>query len=182
MGEIVPGVRRAATAALSVACLVVATPAVAFEREWHLGAGAGATDLTAAGVGWGPEVGVHGAYGISDSFDVRLESRLALLPVTLRDVDEWRGFLRTEVALAYKLDILRWVPWASVGAGYFLALEEPLPVQELRRHDGLVSGMLGLDYAVSRGFGLGVVGRSALLFAGSWEYGAQLRAEYRWGF
>lgn len=179
---LVPGPRRAAAAALLVACLGVTAPAAAFEREWHLGVGVGATDLTATGVGWGPEVGAHGAYGITDSFDVRLESRLALLPVSHRSVDEWRGFLRTEAALAYKIDILRWVPWISVGAGYFLAFEEPLPVQDLRRHDGLVSGMLGLDYAVSRSFGVGVVGRSAFLFAGSWEYGAQLRAEYRWGF
>lgn len=179
------GAQAAAVLLAAVPCAALTfapTVAHAFEREWHLGAGVGATDFSTAGVGWGPEVGVHGAYGISDSFDVRLESRMSLLPVNVGAVDEHRGFLRTEAALAYKIDILRWVPWISVGAGYFLALEEPLPTQDLRRHDALVSGMFGLDYAVSRSFGLGVVGRSALLFAGSWEYGAQLRAEYRWGF
>lgn len=160
-----------------------ANRAEAFEREWHLGAGVGASDFSAEGVGWGPELGVHGAYGLSDTFDLRLEGRLSQHPVNIDPaLDDRFTFLRTDVALAYKIDILRWVPWLAVGAGYFHSFEEPAPSQALRRHDALVSGMFGIDYAVSRNFGLGLVGRTAFLFAGSAEYGAQLRAEYRWGF
>lgn len=175
---------RGVAAALTTIALFAASDAFAFEREWHLGGGVGASDFSAEGVGWGPELGVHGAYGLSDSFDLRLEARLSQHPVTLsrQGVDDRWTFLRSELAIAYKLDILRWVPWIAVGAGGFHSFTEPLPTQDLRRFDGLVSAMFGLDYAVTRSFGLGVVGRSAFLFAGSGEYGAQLRAEYRWGF
>lgn len=174
--------RRGIVFALVGACALLTTPASAFEREWHLGVGVGASDFSAKGLGWGPELGLYGAYGISDVFDVRLEGRYSLHPLHLGTVDDWRGFVEVEAALAYKIDVLRWVPWLAVGAGYFQALEEPLPDQSLRSSDALVSALLGLDYAVTRQFGLGVTGRSTMLFAGSFVYGAQLRAEYRWGF
>lgn len=171
---------------LVCASALTAASASAFEREWHLGAGVGGSDLSAAGLGWGPELGVYGAYGISDLFDVRLEGRYSRHPLELEgpfgEIDEWRGFVQVEAALAYKIDVLRWVPWLALGAGYFHALEDPLPEQSLHRSDALFSTMLGLDYAVTRHFGLGVTGRSALFLAGSVAYGAQLRAEYRWGF
>lgn len=171
---------------LVVALGLVAGPVHAFEREWHLGVGVGASDLSAEALGWGPEVGAYAAYGISDSFDVRLEGRFSQHPLhierELETIDDSRGFVQVEAALAYKLDILRWVPWVAVGAGYFQALEEPLEEQSLRSSDALFSGLLGLDYSVTRSFGLGLTGRTALLLAGSMVYGAQLRAEYRWGF
>lgn len=171
---------------LSVLAVLLLTSgsAQAFEREWHLGAGVGISDLTASGIGWGPELGVHGAYGISDSVDVRLEGRFSRHPLRLESqgIDEQRNFFRVEAALAYKLDILRWVPWAALGVGYLHALEKPLPQQDLARANPLLSGTLGLDYAVSRNFGLGIVARGAVLLEGTVDYGGQLRAEYRWGF
>src|SRR5690606_34041535 len=63
---------RGVAAALTTIALFAASDAFAFEREWHLGGGVGASDFSAEGVGWGPELGVHGAYGLSDSFDLRL--------------------------------------------------------------------------------------------------------------
>ena len=79
------------------ALFTCALPAGAFEREWHLGAGVGLTDLTAEGYAFGPEAGAHAAYGVSDTFDLRLSARYARLPLVLPAtsqspaVDEARG-------------------------------------------------------------------------------------------
>lgn len=177
---------------LRVAALVVAfswaPPARAFEREWHVGAGAGLTDLTAEGIGLGPEIGAHVSYGLSDTFDLRLDGRYAHLPLELAGaaahppLSEGRSFAFVDAALAYKVDILRAVPWLALGAGYFAAFEDPLPEQALRSHDLHLFGAVGLDYALTRQLGLGATARYGYLLAGSGALGAQLYAEYRFGF
>ncbi len=173
---------------MGLAALLVSAPAKAFEREWHVGAGAGISGLTAEGVGSGLEAGAHLAYGLSDTFDVRLDGRYALLPVVLPatalhlPVEESRSFAVVDASIAYKVDLLRLVPWLAVGVGYFHAFEAPLPEQSLASHDLHLVGSFGLDYAVTRQLGLGVTARSGYLLAGAGTFGAQGYAEYRWGF
>ncbi len=175
---------------VTVACAVLtcALPARAFEREWHLGAGVGLTDLTADGYGYGPEGGVHATYGLSDTFDLRLSARYAHLPLVLPAtettpaVDEGRGFGFCDLSAAYKIDILRAVPWIAGGVGYFHAFQEPLPGEPLARNDLHLVASVGLDYAVTRQLGLGATFRYGYLLAGSSDLGAQAYAEYRFGF
>ena len=52
---------------LSLALLGAAPQAHAFEREWHVGAGAGAT--SGNGLKLSPALAAYAAYGLSDVFD-----------------------------------------------------------------------------------------------------------------
>ncbi len=62
--------------------------------------------------------------------------------------------------VVYKLDVLQWVPWAGVYAGYLGFLEQPRSDLNFKQHDVAVGLGAGLDYAFSRKFGLGVTLRS----------------------
>ncbi len=163
-------------------------PAAAFERQWHLGGGVGAADLSASGVGWGPEFGLHAAYGLTDTFDVRLEGRLLSSPFLLEAmngapaVSDRLTFFAADLGLAYKIDIIQWVPWLSAQVGYFGAAEPPPLATDLEQNDFQLGGSAGLDYAYNRSFGLGVVWRVGFLGSGETYTGGQLRVEYRWGW
>jgi hypothetical protein len=169
----------------TAACL---TPrhARAFEREWHVGGGVGLTAYPSY-YGAGPSLGLHGAYGISDVFDLKLE----LLGSThsyraSEDSPSERGAAYSAVAgLSYKLDILQWIPYGAAMVG-FQHIAGPLPIsQPFRRDDAIVAFVLGLDYAATRNFGLGVSLRTNLLLSTIDEghaFTSMLRAEYHWGF
>ncbi len=160
----------------------------AFEREWHLGAGVGVADLTTQGIDPGLEAGAHLAYGLSDTFDLRLDARYAWLPLRLDPAPshpamaEMRAFAWTDASLTYKVDVLRAVPWLAGGVGYFHAFQEPLPEQALWSNDVHLFAAVGLDYALTRQLGLGATARYGFLLGGSGDFGAQAYAEYRWGF
>ena len=84
------------------------------------------------------------------------------------------------LGLAYKLDIIEWVPYLGVRAGYFRF--SSTPAAPYARDGGLLGVMAGLDYSFSRDFALGAeVGYDMLLPAGR-RAGALLRAEYRFGY
>ncbi|HEX7451062.1 MAG TPA: hypothetical protein VF294_02190, partial [Polyangiaceae bacterium] len=57
--------------AIALLCLLPKR-AHAFEREWHVGGGLGATAYPHY-YSVGPALGVNAAYGISDVFDLKLE-------------------------------------------------------------------------------------------------------------
>jgi len=61
-----------------------------------------------------------------------------------------------------------------------------LPVNEpFRRDDAIAAGVLGLDYAATRNFGLGASVRTDILLSSVSEgqaFTMMLRAEYHWGF
>ena len=153
--------------------------AQAFEREWHLGAAAGVSH--GQGLELSPALGAYAAYGLSDVFDARLE-------VTARGYhvgDELNpNALSAMLGVTYKLDVLRWVPWAGVYAGYLGFLEPPSLELPFKQHDVALGVGLGLDYGVSRNFGLGVTLRfdDALGRADTGTFDGLLRAEYRWGW
>jgi hypothetical protein len=174
---------RLASATLGVAVVAalcaVASPARAFERQWHVGAALGAAD--GSGLSLSPAVGVYGAYGLSDVFDMRLE-------VTARGYglsEEGNpNQLSAMLGLVYKLDVLRWIPWGGVYAGYQGFDAAPRKGLAFKQHDAALGMGVGLDYAFSRSFGAGVTLRSdsALSRAQATTFDTLLRAEYRWGW
>ena len=158
----------------------------AFEREWHVGGGVGVTAYPhyyAAG----PALGVHAGYGISDVFDLKLE--LLGSSHSYRPTDESpseRGAAYSAAfGLSYKLDILQWIPYGAALVG-FQHIAGPVPVSEpFRKDDALLALVLGLDYAATRNFGLGLSFRSNFLLSTFDEgeaFTSMLRAEYHWGF
>jgi outer membrane scaffolding protein for murein synthesis (MipA/OmpV family) len=164
---------------LSAALFVAASPARAFEREWHLGAGAGVSNGN--GLQLSPAVIAYAAYGLSDVFDARVE-------LTARGYhvgsEQNPNALSAMAGIAYKLDVLRWVPWAAVYAGYTTFLSTPRPELSFARRDAALGLGLGLDYAFSRSWGVGVTVRfdEALARTSARTFDALLRAEYRWGW
>ena len=151
----------------------------AFEREWHVGAAAGITD--GDGLKLSPAVGAYAAYGLSDVFDVRLELTARGYHV---GAEQNPNALSAMAGLAYKLDILRWVPWAGVYAGYLAFLDAPRADLTFKQRDVALGFGVGLDYAFSRQLGLGVTLRydDALGRADARSFDGLLRAEYRWGW
>jgi hypothetical protein len=174
-----PSIFLAALAALAVS--LAAPRARAFEREWHLGGGLG---LAAAnGYQLGPAANLYAAYGISDVFDVRLElaaSRHTLLHVPDATAPDNAFIYGGKLALAYKLDVIQWIPYLALTAGYLRVTERVAPFTLGQPTVGLLAG---LDYAVSRNFGLGVAGSYDYAFHPGAAYASGfLRAEYRFGF
>jgi outer membrane scaffolding protein for murein synthesis (MipA/OmpV family) len=158
---------------------VAPRPAHAFEREWHLGAGAGVS--SGNGLTMSPALAAYAAYGLSDVFDARVE-------VTARGYhlgsEQNPNALSAMAGIAYKLDVLRWVPWAAVYAGYLTFLGEPRPELSFAQRDAALGLGLGLDYGFSRNWGAGVTLRfdDALTSSAASTFDALLRAEYRWGW
>ena len=156
----------------------------AFERQWHLGGGLGVASFASGEANLGPALGVHAAYGLSDMFDVRGE-----LTGSTHTLDDERrvNLYSASLGIAYKIDVLEWVPYAGLFVGSYIWGGEAAPENQT----GFVgiSTMLGIDYALSRSFGLGLQLRyhgglydpPKSLTDGAYFTGL-LRAEYRWGW
>lgn len=166
--------RTSSLLAAAFAVTLSAPHARAFEREWHLGGGLGAA--AANHYTLGPALNLYGAYGLSDVFDLRVEvavSRHATTP-------EPAVLYGAKLALAYKIDVIQWIPYLAVSAGYLGVTERVAPFTLGQPTVGLLAG---LDYAVTRNFGLGIAGSYDYAFhPGAGYANAFLRAEYRFGF
>ena len=165
---------RLAVAALFFAGTLVTSSARAFERQWHFGAGLGAASPS-GGYDTGIALGAHAAYGLSDVFDLRLELQsskndAAELPV-------W--FHGGRFGLAYKLDVIQWIPYGGVSGGGFVVAWNGGAL--LRPSAG---AFVGLDYAASRHVGLGVIGAGDYVFvdSGVTLVTVLVRGEYRFGW
>ena len=158
----------------------------AFERQWHVGGGLGATAYTHY-YSLGPAVGVNGAYGISDVFDLKVEllgSYHGYEPGVGAEREHAQP-LSLAAGLSYKLDVLQWIPYGALLVGYQHVLGRIPNGEPFRRDDALAAVVLGLDYAVSRDFGLGASVRGDFLLSDFGDVAAitpMLRAEYHWGF
>jgi len=178
--------RAPVLAVLFASCVFSATNhASAFERQWHLGGGLGATAYPST-YSLGPAVGLNGAYGISDVFDVKLEllGSLHSYELTPLTTDHIRP-LSIAAGLSYKLDVLQWIPYGALLVGYSHIGGTLAPRESLHADDAIAAVVVGLDYAVSRDFGLGLSVRGDLRLStpGSGEaITPLLRAEYHWGF
>ncbi|HEY2408417.1 MAG TPA: outer membrane beta-barrel protein [Polyangiaceae bacterium] len=171
--------------------LFAPSTAHAFERQWHVGGGVGLTSYL-HDYQLGPSLGLNAAYGISDMFDVRVEllgsthllsseatTRVAYLAHTRAEQ------LSAAAGLTYKLDVLQWIPYGGVLLGYRHVRGALPPLSDYGRDDAMAALLVGLDYAASRSFGLGLSwrGDSALSsFANTESMTVMLRAEYHWGF
>lgn len=141
------------TLAFGFGGFLISAPACAFEGQWHLGAGIGMISFNGNSNYSMPALALHGAYGISDTFDARLELGES---VPLSSGDSGRSLGYAEGILAYKLDIIEWIPWAGLGLGAFAATGGLQG--EVARRDPVqpaASLWLGLDYAFSREWGVG---------------------------
>ncbi len=177
--------RSVSCALLAVGSLVCGN-ASAFENQWQLALSGGAATATQPALGWGPSVGLHAAYGMSDSFDAELFTQAFMLPRSTANAADWRAGLVT-AGVAYKLDVIQWVPRLGLNTGYYLANGDVSGPPGVRLPDaGLLIGVApGLDYAWSRSWGLGISGHFESIVARSVVpslLSVQLSAEYRWGW
>ena len=139
------------TLAGCLAALLLATKlAGAFEDQWHLGGGSGAAMFAESETSPGPAVGLHGAYGLSDMFDLKLET---LASTHLRDEQRFH-LLSASAGLAYKVDVIEWIPYLGAQVGYYRLIGTSRP-GKLAAHELGISVDVGVDYAISRGFGVG---------------------------
>jgi hypothetical protein len=120
----------------------------------------------------GPALGLHAAYGLTDAYDLRLELQgsqndFGKLPVS---------FYGARLGLAYKIDVMRWIPYVGLAAGGFA-----IAWDTGRVFRPSVGGYFGLDYGFSDHFGLGVLGSADLVIANPAVTVSSLlfRAEYR---
>jgi hypothetical protein len=136
--------------AIVAGCLVT-VPALCFEGQWHLGAGAGMLSYKGDSNYSMPALTLHAAYGISDTFDARLELGEAI-PLSSGNSNRTLGY--AEGLFVYKLDIIEWIPWAGLGLGAFAATGN---LQGIARDpvQPAASLWLGLDYAFTRQWGVG---------------------------
>lgn len=151
--------------------------ASAFERQWHLGGGAGV--VTPSGpYALAPALGAYASYGVSDVFDVKLQltlSRAAAEP----DLASFR--YGAHAALAYKIDVIQWIPYFGIRAGAVAVSDPVAPFEKLSPS---VGGIAGVDYAMTRSLGFGLELSLDYLSAGAGNelFGALITAEYHWGY
>lgn len=122
-----------------LACLALATftgraHAVPGETRVGLELGAGMSSRTPAS----PSVGVRGAYGLESNWELQLEATGVWLQHGVKP-------LVTQIvpALAYRFDVVRWVPFVRLGAGALVDWYEPAIV-------GVGSGAAGMEYLWDR--------------------------------
>ncbi len=175
---------RFAVALAALAAVVLGTSrAQAFERQWHLGGGLGIATLKGSGSAVNPAANLYAAYGLSDMFDARLE----LLGTSHRLGTQRTEILSASAGIAYKIDIIRWVPYVDVLVGYYGFVGGPSPLGHYGEPGASLG--LGLDYSFSRSVAVGGQLRyHAFLrhppqsLGDAPYFSALVRAEYRWGW
>jgi hypothetical protein len=165
------------SAAILAAAVAFAPDAAAFEREWHVGGKLGGAALKGAPLGLA--VNVHGAYGLSDMFDAVIE-----VTASRHGWSNGTDVFSASAGLAYKIDVLEWIPYVGLLAGYYHYAGMPGPNGEHGPEFGAAISA-GVDYLVSREFVLGVDLRAHMSFEDGFSfpyYTGLLGAEYRWGW
>jgi len=169
-----------------VAVWLAPSQARAFEREWHVGGGVGVTAYPNY-YSAGPSLGLNAGYGISDVFDLKLELLGSSHSYSAgpESPSERGSAYSAAGGLSYKLDILQWIPYGAALVG-FQHIAGPVPASApFRRDDAVLALIVGLDYAATRNFGLGLSLRTNFLLSTFDEgeaFTTMLRAEYHWGF
>jgi hypothetical protein len=122
----------------------------AFEGQTYLGAGLGIANYDRA-TSVGPAASLYAAYGLSDSFDGRLE---LISSWNEAEGQSSRSFLNSALAaLTYKLDVIQIVPWGGLGLGVH-QFGSKLAGPHRNSVEPGVSVLLGIDYALHREYGL----------------------------
>src|SRR5690606_14890631 len=127
-----------ALAALS--CVLWSEHASGFERQWHLGGGPGIVNASPSDIGLGVGLNGYAAYGLSDMFDVKLDLAGSSHEVELGDYSERHMLYTASLGVAYKIDIIEWIPYIGVHAGYmFFDLPEASDL-DMERNDFILGG------------------------------------------
>jgi hypothetical protein len=168
--------------------LAWARPALAVERQQHLGASLGGTVMSTNGGGspFGWNAGLHYTYGLWDAVNFVVEADASGFPLGTapKNPAPEPGFVATGgVGLMYVFDVMRWVPYAGgiAGAGYLAGgwLTSPLVTPDVQL-------AVGLDYQVSRSFTVGGAYRQHFFLSQMNTYpeftSLGLRVEYVWGW
>jgi hypothetical protein len=164
------GASAFATVALGTA------PASAFGNQWHAGAKGGFAFQNDRDLGWG--AGVHGAYGLSDMFDLELELFIARNGAPLEQKSQVTA---ATAGIAYKVDVFRWIPYVGLLGGYYHWGGVPGPHGETQAGGGAVQ--IGLDYLLMREVALSLDFRAHFSFKEEFYFPMRtlmLGAEYRW--
>ena len=163
-----------------LAALLIPARAHGFDAQWHAGAGLGGVNASPASLGLGVGVNAYASYGLNDMFDLKLDFAASSHALTLSGNQERHGIYDVVLGLSYKIDIIEWIPYFGIGAGYmFSDLPQGVGIEP---NDILLGGMIGLDYAMSREFGIGIANRLHAAVRGGSLVDLFLRAEYRWGW
>src|SRR5690606_41512190 len=92
---------------------------LAFEDVWHAGGGLGAVNASASDVGLGIGANAYAAYGLNDMFDLKLDLAASSHAVeVVSGASERYRVLTATLGAAYKIDIIEWIPYFGVHAGY----------------------------------------------------------------
>jgi hypothetical protein len=154
----------------------------AFERQWHVGLSAGyAMGGFSPQLAHGFAAGLHGTYGLTDAFNLRLHSDVSAFELPATDASA--VVFNAAFGAEYVFDILRWVPYvgATVGPSTLFRPSESTIV-----HLGF-EVPLGLGYQLSRNWTIGGEVRYRLLLLGPSDVSPMNnflglgRAEYSWG-
>ncbi len=173
------------TAAAALAAVSWGPPASAAEGQWHVGGGLGAATFSNTDSGFGPAVGLQGAYELSDMFDIHFE----LSASQHQFVDGVStNFYGVNAGFVYKIDIIEWVPYLGLYGGVYRFNNEVFPAP-LKQTELGIGVPLGLDYSFSRNFAVGAQLRYHGFMSDPMDslgdapyFLALLRAEYRWGW
>ena len=85
-----------------------------------------------------------------------------------------------KLALAYKIDVIQWIPYVALTAGYLGVTKPRGPYTSGQPSAGILAG---LDYVASRDLGFGAVVDYDYAFHPGAAYAALLvRAEYHFGY
>lgn len=173
--------RLAPAAVCGVVATTFANSAGAVEREHHLGLDLGANALVLGGSGsdTGISVGAHWTYGLTDQFDVMVESAWSTETFGRRP----GSVANAGAGLSYVLDVLQWVPYAGLLVGGYELVGSAIGGPKLL--PGVVIA-LGLDYRINRELQVGIAVREHMLFTEVSTYPsfiqALARVEYTWGW
>jgi hypothetical protein len=160
-----------------IGLLTIQQSSAAYERQWRVGGGLGLATLQGAGLG--AAIDTHGAYGLSDMFDVHIE---LLGSRHTRETDF--NVLSASTGVSYKIDVLQWIPYVILMGGVYHYGGEGGPNGERGIEPGASVGG-GLDYLFSRDLAVGAQLRQHASFTDGLSFpyfSATLRAEYRWGW
>jgi hypothetical protein len=170
--------------------LAHAPPAHAVEKQTHLGVGGGLSMLSVDGkatMSVGAGAGVDLRYGLTDAFNLHVEAGHSVVALDQGQDTPTTPLTRpatvstAAVGAAYTLDIIRIVPYAGVFAGAAILGGGTLP-SALVLPD--VQLGLGLDYYLSRNWGVGLAYRQHLFVSKLSTYPSYsnvwLRVEYTW--
>lgn len=158
---------------------LLSSTAQAFEEQWHVGGGVGAVSASASQLGLGPAVNAYGAYGLDDMFDVKLDFAASSHAFeAVPGATDRRSIYTGTLGISYKIDVIEWIPYFGAHVGW---LYTNLPGDlDMATSGFLVGGVIGLDYAVSPSWGVGVANQLHMPLEGGSLVGLFLRAEYHW--